>query len=583
MKVLVIGSGGREAAMVWKLSSSPKVDEVICAPGNDGMSQARCVDVAADDIPGLVRLATDEGVGLTLVGPEAPLCEGLVDAFEEAGLPVFGPSKAGAELEGSKVFAKEFMARQGIPTAAYVVFDDPEKAFLYLAVHPGPKVVKADGLAAGKGVFVCADSAEAERAVQEIMVDKAFGPAGEKIVIEECLVGEEASFIVITDGENILTFPSSQDHKAVFDGDEGPNTGGMGAYSPAPVIDEVMAETVMEKVIRPTVAGMAAEGRPYKGFLYAGLMITPDGPQVLEFNCRLGDPEAQPLLMRLESDLVDILEATLDNTLDDIRPDWDEQASICVVMAAGGYPNSYEKGTPISGIRQAEDTGAVVFHAGTKKVDDAFVTNGGRVLGVCAKGRTIDRAIEAAYAGVARIGWEGVHYRKDIGQKALDRPQVLIIMGSDSDWPTMESCAQKLESFGIPCEVRVASAHRTPEKAAWLASSARSRGIKVIIAAAGGAAHLAGALAGQTTLPVIGVPLAATALNGMDALLATVQMPPGVPVATVALDKWGALNAAVLAAQIISLSDAEVAAKLADEKLKMKAKVKAGEERITGF
>ncbi len=582
MKVLVIGGGGREHAVVWKLAQSSRVDEIICAPGNGGISAlARCAAVGAEDVDGLLALAQKEKVDLSVVGPEAALCLGLVDRFEAAGLKVFGPSQAAAELEGSKVFAKEFMARHAIPTAGFVVFDDLEKARLYLKVHPGPVVLKADGLAAGKGVFVCAETKEAEEALETIMVQKAFGAAGARVLIEERLWGEEASFIVVTDGRTILPLPTSQDHMAFYEGDKGPNTGGMGAYSPAPVIDEALHDQIMSRVMRPAIAGLAAEGRPYKGFLYAGLMITPQGPQVLEFNCRLGDPEAQPLLLRLKSDFSDIIIAALDDRLDEVQPIWDERASICVVMAAGGYPESYEKGYKIKGIEEAEALeDVVVLHAGTKREGDGFVTAGGRVLGVCALGENIEAAIERAYEGVARISWDKVHFRRDIGRKALNRPQVGLILGSDSDWDTVKPCADKLRNLGVAFELRVISAHRTPDQAAEYAKTARARGLKVLIAAAGGAAHLAGVLAAQTTLPVIGIPLTATSLNGLDALLATVQMPPGVPVATVGLDKWGAVNAAVLAVQILSSTEPALAARLEDEKAKLKAKVKAGEARI---
>ena len=580
MKVLVIGSGGREHAFVWKLAQSPLVKEILCAPGGDGMEEARRCPVRADDLEGLLNLAQEEEVDLTVVGPEAPLCAGLVDIFQEAGLAVFGPARAGAELEGSKVMAKEFMARHSIPTAPFVVFDDPERARLHLAVHPGPKVVKADGLAAGKGVFVCDDTAQALAAVDEIMVHRAFGPAGDRILIEDRLEGEEASYIVVTDGEHVLPFPTSQDHKAVFDHDKGPNTGGMGAYSPAPVIDPVLEERILEEIIRPTVAGLAREGRPYQGFLYAGLMITPSGPQVLEFNCRLGDPEAQPLFLKLKSDLVEILEGALAGNLDRVRPVWDERAAVCVVMAAGGYPGGYDKGRPISGLEKAEATGAMVFHAGTAREGEGFVTAGGRVLGICALGEGLEAAVEAAYRAVDEITWEEAHFRTDIGAKALGRPVVGIVMGSDSDWPTLKPCSEKLTALGLAHEIKVMSAHRTPELAAGYARGAKSRGLKVLIAAAGGAAHLAGAVSAQTTLPVIGIPVAATPMGGMDALLATVQMPPGIPVATVALDKWGAINAAVLAAQIVSLGDPRLSARLQADKEKLKDKVFSGQARI---
>ena len=421
MKILVIGGGGREHALVWKLAASPQVDKIICAPGNGGVAgQADCHSVGAEDVAGLLDLARKEKADLTLVGPEIPLCLGIVDRFQEAGLNIFGPSQAAAELEGSKVFSKEFMARHRIPSAPFVVFDDPEKARLYLAVHPGPKVVKADGLAAGKGVFVCDGSDEALAAVETIMVEKAFGQAGNRIIIEERLAGEEASFIVITDGQTILPLPSTQDHKAIYDLDKGPNTGGMGAYSPAPVIDQPATERIMETIIRPTVAGLAAEGRPFQGFLYAGLMMTADGPQVLEFNCRLGDPETQPILLRLKSDLAEMVLAAAQGRLEAVRPVWDERAGVCVVMAAGGYPGSYQKGKEIKGLAEVEKMDdAVVFHAGTRTEGGKYFTAGGRVLGVCALGSGIEAAIEKTYEAAGKIRWEDCYFRRDIGRKAL--------------------------------------------------------------------------------------------------------------------------------------------------------------------
>ncbi len=582
MKVLVVGGGGREHAMVWKLAQSPRVERIICAPGNAGIAAlAETKPVSAEDIDGLISLAEEEGVDLVLVGPEAPLTLGLADKMAEAGLKVFGPQKAAAALEGSKVWAKEFMARHGIPTAPYAVFEDAERARRYLKVYPNPVVIKADGLAAGKGVFVCDDKDEAIAAMEKVMIDRKFGPAGDRLVIEDRLVGEEASFIVVTDGRNVIPFPSSQDHKAAYDGDTGPNTGGMGAYSPAPVIDRRLHDQIMSTIIEPTIRGLRIEGRPFVGFLYAGLMITADGPKVLEFNVRLGDPEAQPLLARLRSDLVDLAEAAVEGRLDQLEPVWDERAAVCVVMAAKGYPGKYNKGARIKGLDQAAALqDVIVFHAGTAAEGERFVTSGGRVLGVTALGEGIPAAIDKAYQAVGLIKWDGVHFRTDIGRKALNRPRVGVVMGSDSDWAIMKACSERLAALGVPHEVRVLSAHRTPAEAAQYAKTARSRGIKVLIAAAGGAAHLAGALAGQTDLPVIGVPINATGLNGLDALLATVQMPPGVPVATVSLDKWGAINAAVLAAQIVGLSEPDVAARVAEAKAAMADKVRADDERL---
>lgn len=579
MKILVIGGGGREHALVWKIAQSPKVEQIFCAPGNAGIATlATCVDIGAEDIDALVKFAEQEKIDLTVVGPEAPLAAGIVDIFESKGLKVFGASKMAAELEASKTFAKNLMQKYKIPTAEGRSFTRFAEAEKYLRTVGAPIVVKADGLAAGKGVMVCTTEAEAMDALREIIEKETFGEAGKIVVIEECLTGEEASFLAFTDGKTVLPLPSSQDHKRIFDNDEGPNTGGMGAYSPAPVVDAYIHRKVMEEIMIPTVRAMAAEGRPYKGVLYAGLMIDGDQVKVLEFNARFGDPEAQPLLMRLKSDIVPLMEACVDGELDAYDLEIDERATVCVVMASGGYPGKYEKGMPISGLEEAGKLDdVVVFHAGTSEKDQQILVNGGRVLGVTALGDTVEKAIEKAYEGVSKITWENVFYRRDIGRKALKRinepPAVGIVMGSDSDFEVMKSAIAVLKKFGINYEVTVASAHRTPEKAAAFAASARQRGMKVIIAGAGHAAHLAGAMAAGTTLPVIGVPIDSSALNGLDALLSTVQMPPGVPVATVAIGKPGATNAGVLAAQILATSDPEIEKRLEAYKKEMAAKV----------
>jgi phosphoribosylamine--glycine ligase len=568
MKVLVIGSGGREHTLVWKLARSPRVSKVFCAPGNAGIAAlATCVPIGVDRMDELVAFARSEKIDLTVVGPDDPLSKGIVDAFEKEGLRIFGASRRAAEIEASKSFAKYLMTKYGIPTAAGETFTSLKKAQTYIRAQGAPIVVKADGLAAGKGVMVCRTVKEALEALERIMVAREFGEAGQRVVVEECLVGEEASFLAFTDGKTVVPLPTSQDHKPVFDDDHGPNTGGMGAYSPAPVVDRYLHKRIMDEIMIPTVRAMAAEGRPYKGVLYAGLMIDGDTPKVLEFNGRFGDPEAQPLLMRLKSDLVEIMEAVIDERLDRVRLEIDPRAAVCVVMASGGYPGKYAKGHPISGLDQAARMrDVVVFHAGTTQKDGAVVTHGGRVLGVTALGATVEAAIKKAYQAVAKISWKDVQYRKDIGRKALLRfqtpPKVGIVMGSDSDLAVMEQAAVMLKKFGIPYEMTVASAHRTPARAAEFAATAAGRGMQIIIAGAGHAAHLAGALAAQTNLPVIGVPIDSSALQGLDALLSTVQMPPGVPVATMALGQSGAKNAGILAAQIIALSDAAVAEKL---------------------
>ena len=423
MKVLVIGGGGREHALVWKIAQSPKVTHVYCAPGNAGItSQATCVPIAADDIVALKKFALDNAVGLTVVGPELPLTMGIVDEFQKSGLCVFGPCAAAARLEGSKKFAKEIMREAGIPTADFAVFADLEAARSYIVEKNRPLVVKADGLAAGKGVFPCATAAEAIAAAERILAGKEFGEAGAEIVIEEYLDGEEASFICFTDGKTVVPLPSSQDHKRVRDNDAGPNTGGMGAYSPAPVVTPEVHERTMRTVMEPLVAAFAARNIPLKGVVYAGLMIRDGIPRVLEFNMRMGDPETQPILFRLSSDLVELMQAAVDGRLSEIQVSCDPRPAVCVVMAAGGYPDAYQKGLPIRGLGEASRVeNSFVFHAGTALKGGEIVTSGGRVLGVTALGRTVEDAASAAYSAVSRIAWEGVHYRKDIARKAFGR------------------------------------------------------------------------------------------------------------------------------------------------------------------
>jgi phosphoribosylamine--glycine ligase len=425
MNILVIGSGGREHALAWKAAQSPLADKVYVAPGNAGTAREpklENVAIGVEDIEALVAFARDNAIGLTIVGPEAPLVIGVVDAFSEAGLKCFGPSAGAAQLEGSKAFTKDFLARHGIPTAAYANFTEIEPALAYIREQGAPIVVKADGLAAGKGVIVAMTVAEAEAAVQDMLAGNAFGDAGHRVVIEEFLDGEEASFIVMADGRHILPMATSQDHKRVGDGDSGPNTGGMGAYSPAPVVTPAIHDRIMAEVIRPTVDGMAAEGLPYTGFLYAGLMIMADGqPKVIEYNCRFGDPETQPIMLRMRSDLVAHCLAALEGRLDGERAEWDPRASLGVVLAAGGYPGSYDKGQVISGLGEGESDSAKVFHAGTADKDGQVVTAGGRVLCATALGDSVAEAQRAAYVLAGHISWEGLFYRKDIGYRAVAR------------------------------------------------------------------------------------------------------------------------------------------------------------------
>ena len=425
MKVLVIGGGGREHALAWKAAQSPQVAEVLVAPGNAGTALepgVRNVAVDAEDLDGLVALARDEDVGLTIVGPEAPLVAGVVDRFRDAGLACFGPDAGAAQLEGSKAFTKDFLARHHIPTAAYAAFTDLAAAEAYIREQGAPIVVKADGLAAGKGVVVARSEDEAIAAVRDMLEGNAFGDAGHRVVIEEFLAGEEASFIVMVDGRHILPLASSQDHKPRDDGDRGPNTGGMGAYSPAPVIDGELHARVMEEIIKPTVDGMAADGHTYAGFLYAGLMIDSAGnPRVLEYNCRFGDPETQPILMRLRSDLVTLCQAAVAGQLEHQTLDWDPRPALGVVMAAGGYPGRYGKGERITGLDRIDDAQVKVFHAGTALSEGEVVTAGGRVLCVCATGSDLADAQQRAYRAVALIDWPRAHYRRDIGYRALSR------------------------------------------------------------------------------------------------------------------------------------------------------------------
>ena len=427
MKVLIIGNGGREHALAWKCAQSADVDEVLVAPGNAGTARegkVRNVSVSADDIDALARLARDEKIGLTIIGPEAPLVAGIVDHFDSLGLPCFGPSAAAAQLEGSKAFTKDFLARHNIPTADYQNFSELEPALAYIREKGAPIVIKADGLAAGKGVIVALSLEEAEAAATDMLDGGAFGDAGARIVVEEYLAGEEASFIIITDGTTVLPLATSQDHKARDEGDTGPNTGGMGAYSPAPVVTPDIEKRIMDEVINPTLTGMHSDGHPYLGFLYAGLMIMPDGtPKVIEFNCRMGDPETQPIMARLKSSLAKICAATLSGNLAEQTTEWDSRAALGVVLAAGGYPASYEKGMTITGLDAADTADQKVFHAGTALDGNDVVTSGGRVLCVVGLGHSVAEAAESAYASVDRIHWDGVYCRRDIGHRAIAREQ----------------------------------------------------------------------------------------------------------------------------------------------------------------
>jgi phosphoribosylamine--glycine ligase len=424
MRVLVIGSGGREHALVWKIAQSKLADKIFCAPGNGGISkQAECIDIKADDISGLIEFVRKENIDFTVVGPEMPLAQGLVDEFDNQKLRIFGPNRKAAQLEASKVFAKQIMAKYNVPTADFKIFDNADEAKKYIEKIGTPCVVKADGLAAGKGVVVAKTIDEAKSAVSMMMQEKVFGDAGNKVIVEECLEGQEASILVITDSKEVIALASSQDHKRIFDNDQGPNTGGMGAYSPAPIVTHELFKEILDKIVYRTIDGLAREGINYKGVLYAGVMLTKDGPKTLEFNVRFGDPETQAILPRLKSDLLEVMLATSEEKLNKVSKlgglTWDNRACVCVVLASGGYPGDYEKGKEIFGLEETERMkDVVVFHAGTKRTTK-YLSNGGRVLGVTGLGNTIKEAIDRTYEAVGKINFEGMHCRRDIGFKAL--------------------------------------------------------------------------------------------------------------------------------------------------------------------
>ncbi len=421
MKVLVIGGGGREHALIWKINQNPKVSEVYCAPGNAGISKlAQCVNIDTDSIEKLIDFAKKEKIDLTVVGPELPLSQGIVNEFNKQGLRIFGPSKEAAEIESSKVFSKYLMKKYNIPTANYQVFQTSEKALDDIKKQTFPLVIKADGLAAGKGVFIVENLVQARNALDALMEEKKFGEAGRQVIIEEFLEGEEVSILAFCDGKTVVPMVSSQDHKKIFDNDLGPNTGGMGAYSPVPFYPDEFEKRVLEEILKPTVKGLQNEGKMYKGVLYAGLILTKEGPKVLEFNARFGDPETQVILPRLKTDLIDILNAVIENTLHKINIKWEDNAAVCVVVASGGYPGKYQKGKVLSGLKRLEKMKDIItFHAGTKLQDDKVITSGGRVLGITAWDETISKAKERAYKGVKEIYFEDMYYRKDIAVKAI--------------------------------------------------------------------------------------------------------------------------------------------------------------------
>ncbi|HZT08050.1 MAG TPA: phosphoribosylamine--glycine ligase [Chloroflexota bacterium] len=633
MRVLVVGGGAREHALVWKLRFCPQVTAVYAAPGNAGISfLAHTEPVRADDIGGLLNMAREYQIDLTIVGPEAPLAAGIVDVFQQAHQRIFGPNRAAAQIEASKIWAKQLMDRNHIPTARWSLAGDPDEARSYVREFGIPVVLKADGLAGGKGAVVCHTPDEAEATIRDFMVNATLGEAGKRLVVEEFLEGVELSVFGLADGRTVVPLIGARDYKRLEDGDRGPNTGGMGGYAPPSYATADVLRSVNDTILAPTVQAMAAEGTPYVGVLYAGLMMTTDGPKVLEFNGRWGDPEAQLVLPLLKSDLAELMDACIDGQLGGAAVDWVEGATCGVVLASPGYPHAPQTGSKIEGLDDI-DEGVFAFHGATRVLktpepnrgwlrrgvrrttdaDIGFFTDGGRVLTVVARGASVAEARTRAYANVDRIHFDGMQYRRDIAAQEpeprdaprpltreadamaaqsaaptridpvtapretsttaeprehksamLERdvmPLVSVLMGSESDRPIMEETAKVLDALGIPHEVHVMSAHRTPERVREFARTARERGIEVIIAGAGGAAHLPGVLAAQTTLPVIGVPIPGSSLGGLDSLLSIVQMPGGVPVATVATGNAGARNAGYLAASILSLAHDEIGAR----------------------
>jgi len=581
MRLLIVGAGGREHALAWKCKQSPKITSLHVTPGNGGIEEiAECWYLTEHNR--ILERAKAERIDLAIIGQEDYLVDGLSEALEAEGIAVFGPGRAAARLEGSKVYAKEFMQRHGIPTARFQKFADVAAAKKYLGGISPPYVIKASGLAAGKGVLICSDIETAKEGLDSIMVAKQFGEAGNEIVIEEFLEGEEASFFVFTDGNSHIALPTLQDHKRQLELDSGPNTGGMGCYSPAPVVNGIVTEKVIREIVEPTLKGMAAEGHPYKGILYIGLMIKDNQPRVVEYNIRFGDPECQPLMLLLDSDLVEIAMAVAKGSLDSLRVQWKQRAAVIIVLASGGYPGSYEKGFTIQGLEELQSSQQqMVFHAGTRRDGNRFLTAGGRVLGVACLGENLEKALQAAYRNVSRLSWPGMQYRRDIGIKGLKHDptgrkdlQVVVIMGSASDRKIADKAAAILDRFDVRYEIVVSSAHRTPARTREVIRSAEARGAEVFIAIAGMAAHLPGVVAAETRFPVIGVPVNASPLGGQDSLLSIVQMPPGIPVATVGIDRGD--NAALLAIQILSISCPYLRASHFEYRLQMEQKVIAG-------
>jgi len=587
MNILIVGAGGREHALAWKCKQSPKVSSLHVTPGNGGIEQlANCWQLT--DHQAILKQAKAEKIDLVIVGQEDYLVEGLTELLEGEGIPVFGPSQAAAQLEGSKEFSKNFMKRHSIPTAGFEVFSEAEAAKAYLKTLDAPYVIKASGLAAGKGVLICKDYEEAAAGIDEIMVEKIFGDSGDQVVIEEFMDGEEASWFVFTDGDHYISMPSLQDHKRQLELDQGPNTGGMGCYAPAPVVTKNVEEKIINEIVEPTLKGMAADGNPYRGILYIGVMIKNGQPRVVEYNIRFGDPECQPLMMLLDSDLVEIAQAAVQNKLHEVDVQWKQQAAATVILASEGYPAAYPKGITIQGLEEVEENdGQVIFHAGTKRDQNRFQTAGGRVLGVTCLGKDLPEALQNCYQQVEKISWPGMQFRRDIGFKGLKHLttkkkgslQVGIIMGSASDAKVAKKATNLFDRFGIAYEVIVASAHRTPERTRNFIRRVEEEGAEVFIAIAGMAAHLPGVVAADTQRPVIGVPVLCNGLGGADALYSIVQMPPGIPVATVGLDRGD--NAALLATQILGIKYPEFHIHHREYRMEMEQKVIESQQTIS--
>ena len=585
INILIVGAGGREHALAWKCLQNTSVSKICVTPGNGGIETiAACWKLTNHQQ--IIEKALKEEISLVIVGQEDYLVHGLTQELETVGIPVFGPSKSAAKLEGSKTFAKAFMRRHKIPTTSSETFTAFNKAKDSIKKRQTPFVVKADGLAAGKGVFICQSREEGDFALQQIMEDKVFGDAGSKVVIEEFLEGEEASYFVFSDGKNFVSMPSLQDHKRQKERDKGPNTGGMGCYSPAPILNQAVEDKVIAEIVSPTIKGMSAEGTPYKGVLYIGLMIHKGQSKVVEYNVRFGDPECQLLMMLLNTSLIDIAQACVQQKLKEQNISWKKLSGALVILASGGYPLSYKKGYLIQGLENIDSTNdLMVFHSGTKRDGNQFVTNGGRVLGVAALEKNLYEALQKTYRYVKQISWTEMQYRRDIGTKGLtntpttkpNSAQVAIILGSISDKAIAMKVTKIFDQHKVRYKIVVSSAHRTPVRTRNLMEEFKQEGVEIFIAIAGMAAHLPGVIAAETTCPVIGVPVNAS-MNGADALYSIVQMPPGIPVATVGIDRGE--NAAILATEILAIKYPEYKVSLLEMRLEMEEKVIVSQEEL---